>query len=146
MTCDDLADLFARAFPDPVGWSAGDFRDVPASPGAFLHTIPHAFALGRVAADEAELILIATDPAHRRTGLGTRCLEAFHTEAAKRGAATAFLEVAEANIAARLFYESAGYREVGRRPNYYRTAEGTALILRFELASHASQTRCTGNP
>ena len=140
MTADDLADLYSRAFPDGTGWRAGDFRDVLASQGSFLCARPHAFALGRMAADEAELLLIATDPDHRRSGLGRRCIAAFHDEARARGAVTAFLEVAESNVAARGLYVSAGYREVGRRKEYYASRDGgqqTALILRRDLAQEA---------
>ncbi|MEM0948814.1 MAG: GNAT family N-acetyltransferase [Pseudomonadota bacterium] len=136
MMSDDLAALYARAFPGQSGWGAADFREVLASPGAFLRALPHAFALGRTAADEAELLLIATDPSHQRTGLGARCLGAFHDEARIRGAQSAFLEVAESNIGARALYDAAGYVEVGRRNAYYSTDEGlpqTALILRRTL-------------
>ena len=46
-----------------------------------------------------------------------------------------FLEVAEDNAAARDLYERQGFRPVGRREDYYRTASGTvaALVLRRDL-------------
>ena len=136
MTPDALAALYARAVPDPAGWGAEDFRQILGYPGAFLATEAHAFALGRVAADEAELLLIATDPAHRRRGAASRCLDAFEAVARRRGAAMAFLEVAESNAPARALYAAHGYAEAGRRPGYYARKDGqseTAIILRRPL-------------
>ena len=132
MSPDALAALYARAFPSPLGWSAEDFRGVLATPGAFLVQCPHAFALGRVAADEVELILIATDPERRRRGLARRMLREFEAEARARGAVSGFLEVNEANAGARALYVSEGWCEVAWRENYY-GGEGTALVLRKEL-------------
>ncbi|MEL6167339.1 MAG: GNAT family N-acetyltransferase [Pseudomonadota bacterium] len=137
MTPEDLAALTARAFPESrARWRTGDFRSFLDTPGAFLATGPHGFAMGRVAADEAELILIATDPDHRRAGHGRNALAAFEAEAHARGARRAYLDVAEGNRAARGLYLSAGYTEVARRPGYYRTSAGrtqTALILEKAL-------------
>lgn len=136
MTPEDLAALYARAVPDPVGWGADDFRQILDSPGGFVTAHPQAFALGRAAADEAELLLIATDPAHRRRGAATHCLAAFEDEARARGAATAFLEVAESNTPARALYAAHGYAEAGRRPGYYARKDApseAAIILRRAL-------------
>ena len=137
MTPEELAALYARAAPDATAWRTSDFRDVLNAPGGFLCTVPHAFALGRTAADEAELILIASHPDHRRRGLAAQCLSAFHAKALRRGAKTAFLEVAESNRAARALYAKAGYTEAGRRKGYYAGANGreTALILRRPLTN-----------
>lgn len=44
------------------------------------------FALGRVAADEAELFQIATLPEFRRQGIAERLLSELHTKAQERGA------------------------------------------------------------
>lgn len=136
MNPDRLAALYARAFASSVGWGAEDFRAVLATPGAFLVHGPHAFALGRMAADEVELLLMATDPAWRRQGRAQRVLRAFEDEARARGAVTMFLEVSKANRAARALYHWAGWTEVGRRENYYAVTGGpreVALVLRKDL-------------
>jgi ribosomal-protein-alanine N-acetyltransferase len=44
-----------------------------------------------------------------------------------------FLEVAEANAAARALYAAAGFAEVGRRRRYYADG-GDALVLRRGLS------------
>ncbi len=84
------------------------------------------FALGRVAADEAELLTIAVDPGHRLQGIGRACCAAFEAEAKSRGAVRAFLEVAATNEAARRLYLASGWIRNGRRQAYYRTSAGRA--------------------
>jgi ribosomal-protein-alanine N-acetyltransferase len=46
-----------------------------------------------------------------------------------------FLEVDERNVAAISLYRRLGFREVGRRPAYYRTSQGPggALVMRRDL-------------
>ncbi len=117
MSPDDLARLHAAAMAPERPWTAGEFAAL--LPGAILFGDDRAILLGRVAADEAEVLTLATHPDHRRRGLAAALLHAFHAGALDRGAATAFLEVAEDNVPARGLYASAGYREAGRRPRYY---------------------------
>lgn len=133
MTPADLAALHARAFAIPPPWPEAGFRHLIAA-GAFLLTQPNAFLLGRVIADEAELLTIATDPASRRQGAGRALVEEFALEAAKRGAVTAFLEVASDNAPARALYTATGWQQAGRRRNYY--AQGVdALVLTLDLTA-----------
>ena len=84
------------------------------------------FFLSRQAVDDEELLLFAIDPAWRRRGLGSALLEHFCHSAAMRGMARIFLEMRDGNPAARL-YESHGFHQVGKRPGYYRGADGTRL-------------------
>ncbi|MCB1388547.1 MAG: GNAT family N-acetyltransferase [Rhodobacteraceae bacterium] len=139
MSPEDLARLHVAAFVVPPPWSAEAFVGLLASPGVFLVADAGArsFALGRVAAGEAELLTLATDPAQRRQGLARACLDGFEAEARARGGESAFLEVAEDNDAARALYAAAGWRQAGRRPGYYPAAGGgrvAALILCKSLA------------
>jgi ribosomal-protein-alanine N-acetyltransferase len=132
-----MAALHARVFPGRPGWGAGDFADLLASHGAILATTDHAFALGRRAADEAELLLIVTDPDHQRQGHGRRCLLDLETQAAREGARCMFLEVAETNAKARAFYAAQHYEEVARRQDYFAAADGTretAVVMKRALA------------
>lgn len=132
MTPEALAAVHARVFTHPRPWTAPEFADLLASPHVFVIGTPRAFALGRVIVDEAELLTIATDPAHQRTGLARTTLAAFHATAATRGATTAFLEVAADNVPARALYSAAGYGQTGLRRGYYRSQGGEtvdALLL-----------------
>lgn len=137
MRPEDLARLHAACFTTPRPWSAAEFSDLLASRFVFLETAPAGFVLGRVIADEAELLTIAVDPAARRQGTGSALLAAFCHGAAARGAATAFLEVAADNGPARALYARGGWAESGRRRGYYQPPGGApvdALILTRALA------------
>ncbi len=133
MTPEALARLHAASFTRPRPWSAEEFAGLLAGPGAFLLSDPHGFLLGRAIADEAELLTLAVDPAHRRKGIAARLLAGFSTRAAALGATTAFLEVASDNAAARALYVGAGWAQAGLRRNYY--APGIdAVVMRLRPA------------
>ena len=72
----DLAATHARAMPHRP-WTANAFARLLDSAGVFLIGDARCFALGRVAADEAELLTLACDPDHRRQGLARAALTAF---------------------------------------------------------------------
>jgi ribosomal-protein-alanine N-acetyltransferase len=133
MTPQDLARLHAAAFGGTDRpWTAEEFAGLLAGRGALLFGDARAVLLARVVADEAEILTLATDPAHRRQGLASALLARFHAEALVRGATRAFLEVAEDNAPARALYSAAGYAEVGRRPAYYARKDApsaAALVL-----------------
>lgn len=124
MTPEHLAALHARAFTRQRPWNAAEFASLLDAPSVFLVHSDHAFALGRVIVDEAELLTLATDPAHQRHGLGRAILAEFHAAAHARGAARAFLEVAADNTPAISLYSHAGYAQDGRRPGYYHMSDG----------------------
>lgn len=143
MTPDALAALHARCFAVPPPWRADSFAALLQEPQTFLCADPlgRAFALGRVIADEAELLTLATDPGARRKGLARELMDRFEAAARDRGAVVAFLEVAETNAAALALYHGCGYRPVGRRPGYYpgtgqdaAAAPVAAMILSKPLA------------
>lgn len=125
MTPEKLAEISARAYKDMAPWSAKDFADTLARPIACLTHTAHAFVFGQIVADEAEILALATDPAHQRGGEAAKALALFHDEALARGAATCFLEVAAGNAAALAFYAKHGYRETGLRRGYYKQADGS---------------------
>ena len=132
MTPDGLTATHARAFAKTRGWSAPEFAALLANPGTILVGDATAFILGRVTVDEAEVLTLATDPAHQRRGLARVALDGFEATARTAGAKSVILEVAEDNHAAIALYAAASYVQVGRRPGYYATQTGNpvaALIL-----------------
>ena len=131
-----LAALSARAYRHMSPWSATDFATTLARPVSLLATTDHAFVLGQVIVDEAEILALAADPAHHRTGEASRALAKFEATAQKRGARIVFLDVAAANAPARAFYAARGFEECGRRKAYYTRPDGErddALLLRKNL-------------
>ncbi|MCF8510234.1 MAG: GNAT family N-acetyltransferase [Rhodobacteraceae bacterium] len=132
MTPAEMADLHAASFTMPRPWSESEIAGLLASPLVFAQTQPGALLLGRVVAGEAELLTIAVAPDQRGRGIGQALVMAFLTEAGRRGADSAFLEVAESNLAARALYAACGFRAAGRRKGYYHHLDGgedDALIL-----------------
>lgn len=107
-------------------WRAGEFAALLAQPGTFATGDAACFALVGVIADEAELLTIATHPDHRRQGRARACMAAWMREAAARGAARAFLEVADDNAPALALYQAMGFARSGLRPGYYPRPEGPA--------------------
>ncbi len=87
-----------------------------------------AYALWRVAADEAELLKIATSPKWRRRGFCAILLNMVLKEGRTLGAASFFLEVREMNAPARALYKKAGFVDVGLRRNYYESGHDAAVM------------------
>lgn len=107
-------------------WSQQSFAGIMATPGtigllAAQDGEPVGFALGRIAADEAEVLLVATHPLRRRQGVARNLLTDLLRQLTTAGAARVFLEVAAPNAAALALYRGVGFDSVGRRPNYYRS-------------------------
>jgi ribosomal-protein-alanine N-acetyltransferase len=70
---------------------------------------------------------LAVDPRSRGQGIGTELVKRFLAEALQRKAESAFLEVAADNTAAKALYARSGFVTVGRRPAYYRLADGESV-------------------
>jgi ribosomal-protein-alanine N-acetyltransferase len=97
---------------------------------------PVGFVLARLAAGEGEILTVAVARSHRRQGLGWRLMDAVLRELHAQRAEALFLEVDENNAPAIALYRQLGFREVGRRANYYRSSEhGStgALVMRRDL-------------
>jgi [ribosomal protein S18]-alanine N-acetyltransferase len=139
---DRAARLHREAFA-PLGerpWTRQDMAELLASPsaGGLLLQADGADAgivLWRSTADEAELLTVAVEVAHRRHGAGRALLDAVIERARQQGARMLFLEVGVDNPAARSLYSQAGFEEVGRRVGYYQRPNGfaDALVLRLFL-------------
>lgn len=155
------ADALARAvgqakelFPD-AGWTATAVGDLLGAPGcyALLASVEGRAAglvLARAVANQCEILWIAVVPARRRRGIARSLLQAVLDCAARNGARTAYLEVAEVNLAACALYAGTGFRACGRRPDYYQdgSAEGPCdgLVLSKALDSAtARRVPCSAN-
>jgi ribosomal protein S18 acetylase RimI-like enzyme len=68
----------------------------------------------------ASLVLLAVDPDYQRRGIGDRLTDAFLAELRRRGAESVKLAVDTDNTSAVAFYQSRGWRRVGR----YATPDG----------------------
>ncbi len=84
------------------------------------------------AADEGEILNLAVAPDGRRRGLGHALVRRVLEGLTSRGAQAIYLEVRESNASARRLYAGHGFREVGRRKQYYRRPVEDAIVLRLD--------------
>ncbi|MEX0366895.1 MAG: GNAT family N-acetyltransferase [Ruegeria sp.] len=124
MTPEEMAATHAAAFTQSRPWTAREFADLLANRFTYPIGNAYCFALVQIIADEAELLTTAPHPDHQRQGLAWRCMAEWQAEAARHGAARAFLAVAADNAPAIALYQRCGYAPCGRRPGYYRRAGG----------------------
>lgn len=78
---------------------------------------------------ESDMMNLAVAPAYRRQGIGKALVERLLWELAEDSHCLT-LEVRASNEAAIALYEKMGFRQIGRRPGYYRSPPEDALILR----------------
>ena len=136
-----IAAMERSVFSDP--WSAESIRETIGM--AWIFTEVAAAADGGVAgyvfcrevAGESEILNIAVDPERRRGGVGRLLLAAALAWAEGRGARETFLEVRASNAGAIALYEAAGFRAVGRRPDYYQHPAEDAVLYRRAVEGRA---------
>ncbi len=134
--------IMSEAFDPGYGeaWTEPQTLSMMALPGVWLSLAriddrPAGFALNRIIADEAELLLLAVSPSFRRMGVGMALIERSRMMTRQRNGIRLHLEVRHNNPAIEL-YSKAGFRLVGRRPGYYRGVDGhihDALTLSCSL-------------
>ncbi len=125
------------------GWSKVDFESYLTDPGVIADgalanggKLLGGFIMSRLTPPDSEILTFAVDPARRGGGLGRMILEKHLENLERKGARLVFLEVADDNAAALKLYVRAGFKEIGRRENYYQRADGgrrAAINLRLEI-------------
>ena len=121
-----MEDSFDRAYGE--AWTAPQCAGLLPMPGVWLTLAreggePVGFAMARVIAGEAELLLLGVRRGTQRRGVGKALLDRFISDALQRGADRLHLEVRDGNEAIQL-YRRNGFKEIGRRRNYYRGPSG----------------------
>lgn len=138
---DEIMPVMVNSFDPKFGeaWTAAQCAGVLSMPGALLliarTTEISGFALLRIIAGEAELMLLAVDPTIRRQGIGQALLRESIKISTDSHASFYFLEVRADNPAINL-YAREGLETVGRRVAYYLGKDGQrrdALTLRRTL-------------
>lgn len=86
------------------------------------------YALGRVVADESELMKICVLSEWRRQGIAEKLLCALLEKMKEKGAEACFLEVRSKNSAAISLYEKLGFEKIGLRKNYY--GDDDAVVMK----------------
>lgn len=126
---DDVGRIMAAAFDPRYGeaWTAAQVSGMLSLPGVWLCLAltdrgAAGFALTRMIVDEAELLLLAVDPASQKRGIGATLLRSVFLRARDRQLKRLHLEVRANNPAIKL-YQGFGFERVGVRPGYYRGAD-----------------------
>jgi len=130
---DGIEEIERISFSDPWTRSSflqlmGDYAWVAESGGRVV-----GYLLGRVAADEAEVLNLAVHPAHRRCGIARGLVTTALDEFRAAGAGNAYLEVRATNAEAQAFYRTLGFEEQGRRTRYYDNPREDAVIMGLEI-------------
>jgi len=99
------------------------------------------FAIMRYAEEAAHLNLLAVDPLHRRRGIARRLVTWLEETALTAGTFLIELELRAQNEAARAFYATLGYRELGRVPGYYQGVEAAIRMQRDVRVSRPAAAR-----
>lgn len=99
------------------------------------------FAIMRYCEEIAHLNLLAVDPLHRRRGIARRLVTWLEETALTAGTFIIGLELRAQNEAARAFYRTLGYRELGRVPGYYQGVEAAIRMERDVRISRPAAAR-----
>ncbi|HEX3848050.1 MAG TPA: GNAT family N-acetyltransferase [Steroidobacteraceae bacterium] len=89
-----------------------------------------AFAIMHFGEEVAHLNLLAVAPDHRRQGLGTRLMEWLTITAVEAGVFRINLELRTRNEAARAFYQTLGFDQLGVVQGYYQGREAALRMSR----------------
>jgi [ribosomal protein S18]-alanine N-acetyltransferase len=136
---DAVIDVAAQA-PEAANWSKESYVKFASEVGSLALVLEAdsqigGFLLGRLAADQAELLNLAVVATQRRQGAGTALLAKALEEWRPRGAKTVYLEVRESNTGAIAFYESHGFSKTGLRKGYYRAPDEAAVTMVKKLTA-----------
>src|SRR5262245_1315024 len=96
-----------------------------------------------VAANEAHLLNVCVRRDQQGQGLGRQIVVRMLTRARECGAGVVYLEVRPSNHVAARLYMSLGFREIGRRKEYYPAEMGSedAMVLALTLARPAAPSK-----
>lgn len=132
-----LAELEALCFSRP--WSQKALEEETGNPDACFFTAVEGenilgYAGMHCACGECYMDNIAVFPEHQNRGVASALMEALLQEAKRRGGEFLSLEVRPSNTVAVRLYEKLGFREEGRRKNFYAAPSEDGLILTKRLS------------
>ena len=87
------------------------------------------FLCAWIVAGELQINNIAVHPGYRRRGVASQLLEEIIRRAKSMGAKAGYLEVRASNEAANALYQRYGFRQIGRRRNYYDHPREDAILM-----------------
>lgn len=137
-----VAALEAESFSTP--WSENSIGAELDNPYAIWLTALEGDALAgylgvQFGPDGGDIMTIATAPEFRGKGVAKALIAATADKLREKGLSWLTLEVRPSNTAAISLYRAMGFRDVGRRPRYYKkpTEDALLMTLFFEEENHA---------
>ncbi|MCQ2507005.1 MAG: ribosomal protein S18-alanine N-acetyltransferase [Lachnospiraceae bacterium] len=130
---DQISEIEKRCFSDP--WSRESFEEVLTSP-SFLCLVVlldgkiAGYVVIIIAADECEIVNVATDISFRRQGIASKLLESVFALSKTNKVRAYYLEVRESNVTAKGLYSKYGFVEIGVRKKYYKNPVEDAILMR----------------
>ena len=127
-----IARLEEEIFND--AWSYRDVQDLICTEGGMCFTALEdgeviAYVIGRLIAPEGEIYRVAVTPRKRQRGIGYRLLDYAVKTSKGQGLERLFLEVRSKNVPAIRLYTAYGFKEIGRRKNYYKDPQDDAIVM-----------------
>ena len=92
-----------------------------------------AVLIGRIAADEGEMLKLAVDRSVRQQGIGIQLLDFGLSFCREQGVERCYLELRVSNSQARQLYEKCSFSAVGSRKNYYNSPAEDAILMQRQL-------------
>ena len=140
---EDISRIELSAYPFP--WTFGIFRDCMAA-GHECWVLERSteligYGVLSVAGGEAHILNLCVAPDEQGRGHGRRILARLMDLARWHHAERVFLEVRPSNTMAIALYDSVGFNEIGKRPNYYpgKKFREDALVMAIELLAPESR-------
>ena len=137
-----------RESPEIAQWTAADYEG--AAQGTIAAWVAEdesgvvGFLIARFVLEEIEILNFAVRPEVRRRGAGSKLLAQVIEDGENQRVERVMAEVRASNVPALGFYETRGFRVVGRRPRYYSRPEEDALLLERPVeCTRRSQPRST---
>ena len=118
--------------PEASMWSEESLSESAAQGIAWIAELNGGLAgilVGRIAADEFEILNMAVTRQFRRRGVATHLVRVATQEAQAAGTTRTHLEVRASNLGGIAFYTQLGFRVCGQRPGYYRDPADDALLM-----------------
>ncbi len=116
-------------------------KDISLRPAFFQGDNLIAQSFNYIVADELHILNIAVHPDWQNQGIGQELLCYIMSTATFKGADFATLEVRESNVRARNLYKKLGFKQVNKRPGYYKSNGEDALIFEQTISAKLLQTK-----
>lgn len=132
------ADIHSACFSR--GWNESTMRQMLLMPGsvgliAYEREVPAGIAMFAYSPEQADIVTFAVLPEYRGKHVSDELMDKAFSFLKENGIREVFLEVAVDNGHAIALYQRHGFRQVGRRPNYYVRGDvkTDAFVMRVDL-------------